>query len=241
MTFKPGQSGNPAGRAVGSRNKKTLAAEAALFEHAQELVHDLVARAKRGEPAAMRLAMDRILPTGRGRPLPIELPPVRSTEDAQVAAGVIMDALKEGALSAREAVDLINVVGALTRLNGAIELIKKMARREVARAAQTLGFEHFLASRPGLHDYERRAPEMDAEEEVDLEEDELPRHPDEYPPDMPEGDESLQIVADSEVTASLPPTGVPATQASRGAPSDPSPPLPPAFAGIAGGGEPRGL
>ena len=31
MTFQPGQSGNPAGRAVGSRNKKTLAAEAALL------------------------------------------------------------------------------------------------------------------------------------------------------------------------------------------------------------------
>src|ERR1700745_2535538 len=99
MTFKPGQSGNPAGRAVGSRNKKTLAAEERLFEHAQELVDDLVARAKRGEPAAMRLAMDRILPTGRGRPLPIELPPVRSADDAQGAARGIMDALKQGALS----------------------------------------------------------------------------------------------------------------------------------------------
>jgi hypothetical protein len=139
MTFTSGQSGNPAGRAVGSRNKQTLAAEAALFEHAQELVEDLVARAKRGEPAAMRLAMDRILPTGRGRPLPIELPPVRSTEDAQVATGKIMDALKQGALSAREAADLINVVTALTRLAGTIEFVKKAARREVAKAAQTLG------------------------------------------------------------------------------------------------------
>src|SRR5438270_487582 len=52
MTFLPGQSGNPAGRAAGSRNKKTLAAEAALFDHAQELVDDLVDRARRGEPAA---------------------------------------------------------------------------------------------------------------------------------------------------------------------------------------------
>jgi len=180
MTFKPGQSGNPAGRAAGSRNKQTLAAEAALFEHAQELVENLVKRAKNGEPAAMRLAMDRILPTGRGRPLPVELPPVRSAEDAQVAAGVIMDALKEGALSAREAVDLINVVGALTRLTGAIEYIKKIVRREVARSAQTLGLDHFLAARPYLHDYERRAPEMDADEEAaETEDDELPPHPDE--------------------------------------------------------------
>jgi Family of unknown function (DUF5681) len=201
MTFKPGQSGNPAGRAAGSRNQKTLAAEAALFEHAQELVNDLVTRAKRGEPTAMRIAMDRILPVGRGRPLPIDLPPVRSTEDAQAAAGVIMDALKEGALSAREAVDLINVVGALTRLNGAIEYIKKVARTEVAKSAQTLGLDHFLAGRPYLPDFERREHELDANEEAaEIEDDELPPHRDEDWSDMPEGasegDESLQIVAD---------------------------------------------
>jgi hypothetical protein len=34
-----------------------LAAQAALFEHAQELVADLVKRAKRGEPAATRLVL----------------------------------------------------------------------------------------------------------------------------------------------------------------------------------------
>ena len=190
MTFKPGQSGNPAGRAIGSRNKQTLAVEALLFEHAEELVENLVERAKRGEPAAMRLAMDRILPTGRGRPLPIELPPVRSTADAQVAAGVIMDALKQGALSAREAVDLINVVGALTRLNGAIELTKKMARREVARAAQTLGYEHFFPGPPADNNYARQVEEMNAEadEAAALETGE----------DEPDGDASLQIVADSD-------------------------------------------
>jgi hypothetical protein len=174
MSFRPAQSDNPAGHAVGSRNKQMLAAEAALFAHAQELVDNLVTRARRGEPAAMRLAMDRILPTGRGRPLPIELPPVRSAEDAQAAVGVITDALKAGALSAREAADLINVVTALTRLNGAIALIQKTARREVAKAAQALGLEHFEPGPPAPNGYARAMAEMDADEE------------------------SLQIVADSD-------------------------------------------
>jgi hypothetical protein len=142
-----------------NRNKQMLAAEAALFGHAQELVETLVTRAKNGEPAALRIAMDRILPTGRGRPLPIELPPVRSSDDAQVAVGTIMDALKHGALSAREAVDLINVVRALTRLTGTIDYIKKTARREVAKAAQALGIDHFDPGRPSPRDYERRAPD----------------------------------------------------------------------------------
>jgi len=257
MTFKPGQSGNPAGRAVGSRNKKTLAVEERLFEHAQELVDDLVRRAKNGEPAAMRLAMERILPAGRGRPLPIELPPVRTGEDAYVVAGVIMDALKEGALSAREAVDLLAVVAGLTRLTGAVEYIKRVARREVARAAQTLGFEHFFAGRPADNNYARQVAELNAEEEPAEEEDDFPeRHPDEYrstqdplyrwnredmealaagahrPEGAPEGDESLQIVADSETEPQSPPT------------PDPSPPFPPPSRGLKaaqmGGGEPSG-
>jgi hypothetical protein len=202
MSFTPGQSGNPAGRAVGGRNKQTLAAEARLFEHAQELVDNLVTRANRGEPAAMRLAMDRILPTGRGRPLPIELPPVRSTEDAQAAVGVIMDALKAGALSAREAVDLINVVTALTRLNGTIELIKKMARREVAKVAQSLGIDHFDPGPRAEHDYFQQMAEMHADEdEAGQDAEDEPYEENGYrsgqEADMPPGD-GLQIVADSE-------------------------------------------
>ena len=145
-------------------------------------------------------------------------------EDAQIAAGVIMDALKEGALSAREAVDLINVVGALTRLTGTIEYIKKVVRREVARSAQTLGFEHFFAGRPADNNYARQMAELNAAEDdaAETDEDELPRHPNEYrstqdplyrwnrepfpgtaaaempsPSEHPEGD-GLQIVADSD-------------------------------------------
>jgi hypothetical protein len=149
MTFQPGQSGNPAGRAVGSRNKKTIAMEEAFLAQAEALVQNVVDRAMAGEPAAMRLCMERVLPVGRGRPLPIDLPTIRSAEDAQAAATVIAGALKEGAISAREAVDLLRVVEGFTRLAGAIEIIKKIARAEVAKAAATLGMEHFFAGSPG--------------------------------------------------------------------------------------------
>jgi hypothetical protein len=147
MTFQPGQSGNPAGRALGSRNKKTLAAEETLFDHAQGLVENLVQRANAG--AAMRLRMERILPAGRGRPLPIELPPVRNSHDAYAAAEVVMEALEEGAISAREAVDLLRVLEGLARLTGTVDVMRRNARKEVARAAATLGIERFFAESPG--------------------------------------------------------------------------------------------
>jgi hypothetical protein len=150
MTFQKGVSGNPAGRDPGSRNKRTIAAEERLLDSADKLVDDLVNRALAGEPAAMRLCAERVLPV-RGRPLSIDLPPIRHLDDAQKAAGVIVTALKEGALSAREAVDLLRVVEGLTRLTGTVGICKKIARREVARAAQTLGFEHFFAGPPAEH------------------------------------------------------------------------------------------
>jgi hypothetical protein len=198
MSFQPGQSGNPAGRAVGSSNRKTLAAEAALFDRARELVDELVDRAKRGEPAAMRLCMERILPVGRGRPLPIELPSIRSNEDALAAADVIMDALKEGAVSAREAVDLLRVVEGLTRLTGAIDFIKKVSRREVARAAQTLGVEHFFAGPPAANDYARRVREMNGEEERPMDVEEADDHSAAVHVAAHPGNAGLQIVADSD-------------------------------------------
>src|SRR5919205_16308 len=117
MTFQPKQSGDPAGLAVGGRNKMMLSAEA-----------------------------------------------------AQAAADVIMAALKQGAISAREAVDLLRVVEGLTRLTGTIAFAKKVARREVANAAQALGVDHFFAGPPAANDYARRMAEMNGPEEHAAEE-----------------------------------------------------------------------
>jgi len=58
MRFQPGQSGNPGGRPPGSLNRKTLAAQEAMIERAQELIDSMVDRAKNGDSAAMRAAME---------------------------------------------------------------------------------------------------------------------------------------------------------------------------------------
>ncbi|HYK79589.1 MAG TPA: DUF5681 domain-containing protein, partial [Micropepsaceae bacterium] len=74
MQFQPGQSGNPAGRPPGSRNQKTLEVEALLAERAEATAISILDRAERGDPAAMRLCMERIAPVGANRPVAIDLP-----------------------------------------------------------------------------------------------------------------------------------------------------------------------
>lgn len=102
MRFQPGQSGNPAGRPPGSLNKKTLAIEAAMAEDAEEVVRSIGERAKNGEAAAMRLYLDRMLPTGLNRPLAIELPVIKTPDDAEAALAVVTGELAAGNLTINE-------------------------------------------------------------------------------------------------------------------------------------------
>ena len=126
MKFQPGQSGNPAGRPPGARNKKTLEMEELLAQRAEAMVTSILDRAERGDPAAMRLCMERVLPTGANRPVAIELPPVETPDDVAAATRVVMKALASGAISAREAVNLLTVIERLARL---AERVQQMRER----------------------------------------------------------------------------------------------------------------
>jgi len=115
MQFQPGQSGNPAGRPPGARNKKTLAIEAAFQADLDAVVARIRARAMEGHAPAMRLVMERAMPMGRGRPLAMDLPAIGSAEDVDAALAHILAALSEGEISTREAMDLMGIVDRMIR------------------------------------------------------------------------------------------------------------------------------
>jgi len=116
MRFQPGQSGNPAGRPPGSLNKQTLAAQEAMIERAQELIDSIVDRAKNGESAAMRAVMERLAPTGRNRRIAIDLPVIKTPEDAELALSVVTDELSAGNLTISEASALVNLIDRMLRV-----------------------------------------------------------------------------------------------------------------------------
>jgi len=139
MRFQPGHSGNPAGRPPGSLNKTTLAAQEALAERGEEIVTGIMDRAKNGEPAAMRLCMERLAPTGRNRPIAIDLPVIRTPEDAQAAVGVVTAALAAGKLSISEASGFIALIDRMLRLAERMWKFEQARRFAALREAMLFG------------------------------------------------------------------------------------------------------
>jgi hypothetical protein len=110
--YKPGQSGNPAGRPPGSRNKATLAIEAMLEGEAEAIGRKAIELAKSGDLTAIRLCLDRLCPPRKDRHVNFELPPMQKPADAVAATAAIVDAVARGDLTPSEAGELSRVVAA---------------------------------------------------------------------------------------------------------------------------------
>ena len=106
--FAKGRSGNPAGRRLGSRNKATVAAQELLANEAEALTRKAVEAALAGDPMAMRLCLERILP--RERVVKFARPPIKSAADLAPAMGAVTAALADGLISPGEAQAIARVV-----------------------------------------------------------------------------------------------------------------------------------
>jgi hypothetical protein len=110
MPFVKGESGNPNGRPRGARNTATLLREALFDAEGDDLARQMVAKARDGDRGALRLCIDRVLPRGADRPILFALPRIESGADARRAIGTVTAAIETGALTPREAIDLLRVV-----------------------------------------------------------------------------------------------------------------------------------
>ena len=130
--FKPGQSGNPAGRPAGSRNAATLAIDALLDGEAETLTRKAIDLAKAGDMQALKLCMDRIVPARRDRPVTFTLPKVEGPADAATAMAAILQAAAEGQLTPIEAGDLAKLLDVYVRTVETNELAKRIEQLERA-------------------------------------------------------------------------------------------------------------
>ena len=128
---KPFQPGNP-GRPPGARHKATLAAEALLDGESEGLTRKCVELALGGDSTALRLAMERIVPPRRERPVNFRIPPLKSAEDAAVAMAAITEAVAAGELLLGEAESASALVERFVRTIEAGEFEKRLRALEAA-------------------------------------------------------------------------------------------------------------
>ena len=137
--FQKGQSGNPRGRPMGSRNNATLACEALLEGQAEALTQKAVEMALAGDPVALRICLERICPVRKDRAVRFPLPPITSARDAADIAAAIAQAVAAGHLTPSEAAEIGKVIEIYSRrmkrpnLNDRMTRVEQLSDEELMR------------------------------------------------------------------------------------------------------------
>ena len=130
--WRPGQSGNPAGRAKGSGEVARL--RAAIAQHVPEIVERLTQAALSGEVGAARLLLERVIPPLKAteEAVALTLPEGSLTEQGRAVLGAVAG----GRVAPAQGAGLLNALGTLAKLTEADELERRVAALEERNARQ---------------------------------------------------------------------------------------------------------
>jgi hypothetical protein len=102
MKFKPGQSGNPKGKAKGTLHKATRAALELLDGEAESITRKAIEKAIDGDSIALRLCLERLIPARKDRSITIKMPRVKGAADLPQALQAVMKAVAIGEITPGE-------------------------------------------------------------------------------------------------------------------------------------------
>jgi Family of unknown function (DUF5681) len=128
--FQKGQSGNPSGKPPGTRARVTQLAEKLLDDDRDAIVRAVIAAAKGGDPTAMRLCIERLIPVRKGRPVVFDLPPVKTAADIAGAVGELARAMAAGELTTDEASAAASVIEMHRRAIETTEIESRLQKLE---------------------------------------------------------------------------------------------------------------
>lgn len=123
--FKPGQSGNPRGRPKGASKSEKV--RALLQPHAKELVKIAVDKALKGDMAALKLCLERILPPLKAQAPAVEIPALKDAEGLSQMGEAIIQAAAAGKIAPDTASALLSALSAQGHL---VEIEDLQARIE---------------------------------------------------------------------------------------------------------------
>lgn len=130
MTFKKGQSGNPAGRAKGRPDIRRRWREL-LEPHGPELMETALHFAKAGDMTAMKLLLDRLAPPVREEAIHVQVPPITCAKDCTAAQANVLNAVATGAMLPNEGAVLSGLIGALGKAYETTDVIDRLSAIEL--------------------------------------------------------------------------------------------------------------
>jgi Family of unknown function (DUF5681) len=128
--WQKGQSSNPRGRPAGSKHRATVFAETLLAGEAEGIVRKVVTLALAGDPACLKLCMDRLLPPLKSRPVNFPLPTLRTTSDALAALAGLAQGIATGRLLPEEAESLTVTISTFLKAVEVAEFEDRLAALE---------------------------------------------------------------------------------------------------------------
>lgn len=131
--FRPGQSGNPAGKPKGARNKATRTALALMEGAADEIVQAVIDEARGGNIQAARVVLDKLVPNAKDRAVRVDLPGLDTASGVADAQTEILRAVASGDLTPSEASTLSGIVEGRRKALETVELERRIEALEVLR------------------------------------------------------------------------------------------------------------
>lgn len=113
--FKPGQSGNPAGRKPGTKTARTKLVEA-LADDLPGLLAATKEAALGGDMVAMRLLLERALPVNKQAGALLDLPAMQDATDLTGKATAVLDAIANGEVPPEVGAQLVTAITSAARV-----------------------------------------------------------------------------------------------------------------------------
>ena len=131
--WKPGQSGNPAGRKKGSRHKALIALDA-IGEAASKAIDASVTKAAlAGDLRACEIILGRVWQPRKTRPVPFDLPALRTAADLPAAMSSLAASVADGALTPDEGMAVSAVLEGWRKAVEVSDLEIRLAALEAGR------------------------------------------------------------------------------------------------------------